>query len=88
MCAMSTLSLSLSEPSFRAFFWWRAYQRGSPVSCALLARGSFEIKSRFRVHPSRSFRESALSWVGERSLALLLLFFRQNLDRLSSQIAT
>ena len=67
--------LSLSEPSFRSPFWWRAYQRGCSVSCALLARESFEIKSGFCVHPSRSFRESALSWVGERSLALLLLFF-------------
>ena len=75
MCAVSTLSLSLSEPSFRGHFWCRAYQRGSPVSCTLLARGSFEIESGFCVHPSRSFREKALSWAGERSLALLLFFF-------------
>ena len=79
MCAVSTISLSLSEPSFRGPFCCRAYQRGRPVSCALLARGSFEIESGFCVHLSRSFRESALSWAGECSLALLLFFFSAEL---------
>ena len=60
MCAVSTLSLS-PKPHFAADFGARAYQRGSSVSCALLARGSFDIKFWFCVHPSTSFRESALS---------------------------
>ena len=58
MCAVSTLSLSPNPLCFCA------YQRGRSVSCALLARGSFAIKSWFCVHLSRSFRESALSLVG------------------------
>ena len=89
MCAVSTISLSLSEPSFRGPFWCHAYQRGSSVSCALLARGSSEIKSWFCVHPSRSFRESALSWAGEAvRLPCFLFLFRQNFDHLPRQIAT
>ena len=49
------------------------------MSCALLARGSFEMESGFCVHLSRSFRESALSWAGECSLALLFFFFSAEL---------
>ena len=50
------VSLSLSPIANFA-----APKKRSSMSCALLARGSFEIKSRSYVHLSKSFRKSALN---------------------------